>query len=214
MRSQLVNITVKTIHEFQIWSNINFWKMKRATEFNPWKQTCSWWMLSFMYMMNQNITSVTDLYRWDIAFHGAYKMNYHLVLVFKQEAPNCPLAEHYMWWNVSWPASANSLMKNWLSLLPDFTPVTVVHHCIRHQCFILLANVCVVSKIHFAILHNFIVVRNTIQHCIRLNKQKENKHFFTHNRHLHYTWLVMLHIQVVCAHDHMEDMLWHAKGVW
>ena len=34
-------------------------------------------MLSFTYMMNQNITSVTDLHRGDIALHSAYKIDYH-----------------------------------------------------------------------------------------------------------------------------------------
>ena len=44
-------------------------KVKSATKFNPWKWTCSQWvllMLSFMYVMNQNITSVTDLHRGDM----------------------------------------------------------------------------------------------------------------------------------------------------
>ena len=69
------------------------------------------------------------------------------------------------------------------------TPVTVVCHCIRCQCFILLPNVWIVFKIYFAILHNT-VARNNVQHCIRLNK------------HLHYIWIVMLHIQVICF-EHM-----------
>ena len=78
-----------------------------------------------------------------------------------------------MCWNVSWPASADSLVKT-----PDllfrwnFTPVTVVHHCIRRQCFVLLPNVWVVFKIYFVILHN-IVTRNNVQQRIRLNKQKK-----------------------------------------
>ena len=36
----------------------------------------------------------------------------------------------------------------------NFTPVTVVHYCIRHKCFILLPNVWVVFKIYFAIVYN------------------------------------------------------------
>ena len=74
----------------------------------------------------------------------------------------------------------------------------MVHHSIKHQCFILLPNVWVVFKIYFAILHN-IVARNNVQHCIRLNKQKEKKKVFTH---LHYIRVVMLHIWVVCF-EHM-----------
>ena len=64
-------------HELQIWSrwrNIIFWNS------TPEKRTRSRWvlsMLSFMYMTNQNITSVTDLLRGDIALHSAYKIDYH-----------------------------------------------------------------------------------------------------------------------------------------
>ena len=32
---------------------------------------------SFTYMTNQNITSVTDLHRGDIALHSAYKIDDH-----------------------------------------------------------------------------------------------------------------------------------------
>ena len=74
-------------HSETIWvSNLEllaqylFLKVKSPTEFNPWKQTRSQWvlsMLSFTYMTNQNITSVTDLYRGDIALHSAYKSDYH-----------------------------------------------------------------------------------------------------------------------------------------
>ena len=32
---------------------------------------------SFTYMTNQNITSVTDLHRGDIALHSAYKIDCH-----------------------------------------------------------------------------------------------------------------------------------------
>ena len=105
-------------------------------------------------------------------------------MFWELEAPKCPSIERYVCWNVSWPASTDSLAKT-----PDFllhwnvTPVTVVHHCIRCQCFILLPNVWVVFKIYFAILHN-IVARNNVQHCIRLNKQKgEKKSFHTFALH-------------------------------
>ena len=76
----------------------------------------------------------------------------------------------------------------------NFTPVTVVHHCIRHQCFILLPDVWVVFKIYFAILHK-IVARNNIQQSIRLNKQKEKKKVFALLLHIR---LGMLHIWVIC----------------
>ena len=69
----------------------------------------------------------------------------------------------------------------------NFTPVTVVHYCIRCQYFILLPNVWVFFKIYFAILHNS-VARNNIQQSIRLNKQKKRKKS-VHAFALH--WLVI-----------------------
>ena len=103
-------------YELQINSSL---KVKSTTEFDPWKRTCSRWvllMLSFMYMTNQNITSGTGLHRGDIALHSAYKINYHKVLFWELEALKYPLIERYVCWNVSWPASADNLVKNWLSL--------------------------------------------------------------------------------------------------
>ena len=50
-------------------------------------------MLSFVYMMDQNITPVTDLYRGDITLHSAYKINYHPVLSWGLEAQKCPSAD-------------------------------------------------------------------------------------------------------------------------
>ena len=81
-------------YELQIWSN---WrkkkklKVKSATEFDPWKS--SRWVLlvlSFTYMTNQNITSVTDLHRGDIALHNAYKIDYHLSLIHISEPTRPP----------------------------------------------------------------------------------------------------------------------------
>ena len=74
----------------------------------------------------------------------------------------------------------------------------MVRHCIRRLCFILLPNVWVVFKKYFAILHN-IVARNNVQHCIRLNKQKEGKKSFR-TFALHPDSHV--HIQVICS-EHM-----------
>ena len=59
----------------------------------------------------------------------------------------------------------------------NITPVIVVHHCIRRQCFILLPNVWVVFKIYFAIHHKIVAINN-VQQSIRLNKRKgEGKKF-------------------------------------
>ena len=105
-----------------------FLKVKSATEFDPCKCTISQrmlLMLSFTYMMNQNITSVADLYRGNITLHSTYKINYHEVLFLESEAPKCPWFERYMYWNVSWPASTDSLVKTWLSLLLTLYP----NHC-------------------------------------------------------------------------------------
>ena len=114
------------------------------------------------------------------------------------EVPKYPSVERYVCWNVSWPASADNLVKTDFLFRQNFTPVTVVHHCIRRQCFILLPNVWVVFKIYFAILHK-IVARNNVQQSIRLNKQKEKEKVFVL---LHYIRLVMLHIRVICF-EHM-----------
>ena len=89
----------------------------------------------------------------------------------------------------------------------NFIPVTVVRHCIRRQCYILLPNVWVVFKIYFAILHN-IVARNNIQHSIWLNRQKEKEEVFTS---LHYICLVMLHIWVICF-EHRDAVTWKVCG--
>ena len=75
--------------------------------------------------------------------------------------------------------------------------VTVVCHCIRRQCFILLPNVWVVFKIYFAILYK-IVARNNIQQSIKQAKGKKEKVFAL----LQYIWLVMLHIWVI-SFEHM-----------
>ena len=72
-------------YEFQIWScwsNIYFWNWKAPWNLTPENRhnVCSRWvlsMLSFSYMTNQNITSVTDLYRGNIALHSAYKIVCH-----------------------------------------------------------------------------------------------------------------------------------------
>ena len=128
------------------------------------------------------------------------------------EAPKCSVVERYMCWNISQPASADNLVKNWLShFVETLPPVTVVRQCIRYQCFILLPNDWVVFKICFAILHN-IVARNNVQPItFKQAKGKKSKflrvapHPGSHVTHLgHLLW----------AHGHMGRMLWHVKGVW
>ena len=54
----------------------------------------------------------------------------------------------------------------------NFTPVTVVRHCIRCQCFILLPNVWVVFEIYFAILHKIVAINN-VQQSIKQAKGKK-----------------------------------------
>ena len=75
----------------------------------------------------------------------------------------------------------------------NFTPVTVVRHCIRRQCFTLLPNVWVVFKIYFAILHKIATINNVQQSL----KQAKGTEFFC--AVLHYIQSVMLHIRVVCT---------------
>ena len=91
----------------------------------------------------------------------------------------------------------------------NFTPVTVLCHCIRRQCFTLLPNVWVVLKIYFAILHKIVTINN-VQQSIKQAKGKENfflrfaLHPVSHVTHLG---------RLPWAHDCMEEM-WYAKGVW
>ena len=95
-----------------------------------------------------------------------------------------------MCWNVSWAASADSLVKTWLSHLLKPTPVTVVHRCIGCQCFILLPKVGVI----FNILPFFRKLLKEITFDKILDEISKRKK----NVHLHYIRLVILHIQVVC----------------
>ena len=56
-----------------------FFESEKRHEIQPRKRTRSRWvllMLSFTYMTNQNITSVTDLRREVIVFHSSYKIDY------------------------------------------------------------------------------------------------------------------------------------------
>ena len=71
-----------------------------------------------MYMTNQNITSITDLHRGDIALHSSYKIDYLSVLFLELdlEAPKYFSVERYVCWNVSWLALADNVVKNGLSL--------------------------------------------------------------------------------------------------
>ena len=129
-----------------------------------------------------NITSDTNL-------HSAYKIDYQEVLFLELEAPKYPLVECYVCWNVSWPASADNLVKNGLSLSSKFYS----SHCIRRQCFILLPNVWVVFKIYVAILHKIVAINNDQQSTKQAKGKKSQKISL-----LHYVRLAMLHIQVIC----------------
>ena len=57
--------------------------------------------------------------------HSAYKIDYRWVLFLELEAPKCLSIKHYVCWNVSWPASADNLVKNGLSLPSKLYP----NHC-------------------------------------------------------------------------------------
>ena len=58
---------------------ILFFEGEKRHKIRPLKKdtlTVSTFDAFFTYMMNQNITSVTNLHRGDIALHSAYKINY------------------------------------------------------------------------------------------------------------------------------------------
>ena len=134
-------------------------------------------MLSFTYMTNQNITSVTDLHRGDIALQSAYKIDYHKFLFLELEALKCPSIERYVCWNVSWPASRQSSEELTFSFIkPLFQSLWYVTASGANVLFILLPSVWVVFEIYFAILHKTVAINN-VQQSIRLNKQKEEKKF-------------------------------------
>ena len=73
-----------------------------------------------------NLTPENDLHRGEITLRSAYKIDYHYVLFLELdldsnlEAPKYSLVERYVCWNVSWPASADNVVKNWLSLSSKF----------------------------------------------------------------------------------------------
>ena len=115
-------------------------------------------MLSFVYTMNQNITSVTNLYRGDTALHSAYIKS---------------TITKFCFWSLRFQNIPRSNITR-VEMFHDQHPwtVTVVRHCIRHQCFVLLPNVWVVLKTCFTILHN-IVARNNVQHSMKQAKGKE-----------------------------------------
>ena len=81
------------------------------------------------------------------------------------------------------------------SFIKTLLHVTVVRHCIRRQCFILLPNIWVVFKIYFAIPHKIVAINN-VQQSI---KQARGKKIIVL---LHYIQLAMLHIWVICF-EHM-----------
>ena len=98
-----------------------------------------------------------------------------------------------------------------LSLLPKLYPVTVVHHCIRHQYPILPSNVWVVSTTEITILHS-IVARNKVRHSVRLNKQKEDKSSQGFRLHLA---IVTLHIMssALSIWPHGRDVVIYERSV-
>ena len=131
-------------------------------------------MLSFTYMMNQNITSVTDLHRGDITLHSAYKTDYHYVLFLELQAPKYSSVERYVlkyfMTSIHRQSSEELTFSFVKTLLQSLWCVTA------SGANVLPPNVWVVFKIYFAILHTIVAISN-VQQSIRLNKQKGKKKF-------------------------------------
>ena len=120
-------------YELQIWSS---W---RNTIFRKWKaprnstpenrhahgeyfrcfHSCTWWIKT----LPQSLICIEEILLYTV--HIDYNINYHWVLILELEAPKCSVVERYMCWNVSWPASEDSLVKNCLSLSSKLYP----SHC-------------------------------------------------------------------------------------
>jgi len=97
--------------------------------------SCTWWiktlpqspicivskLVFYAQSTGMVISGWSSLYRGDITLHSAYNIDYHYVLILELETPKCSMVECYMCWNVSWPASVDSLVKNWLSFSSNFT---------------------------------------------------------------------------------------------
>ena len=109
-------------YELQIWSswrNIIFWKWKA-----PWNSTpenghahgecfwcfhsCTWWIKT----LPQSPICTEEISLYTVHIKSIITTTTKLEL----EALKCPSIECYVCWNVSWPASTDNLVKNWLSL--------------------------------------------------------------------------------------------------
>ena len=109
----------------------NFLKVKSATEFDLWKRTCSRWvllMLSFMFTRQFKTLPQSLICTEEISLYTVHIKSIITKFCFWSEWPS---TEHYMCWNISWPASADSLTKTWLFLSLKFYP----SHCgtLLHQ---------------------------------------------------------------------------------
>ena len=184
-------------YELQIWSswrNIILGKWKAPRNLTPKNGhahgECFWCF--HLHTLRIKTLPQLPICTEEIPLYTAYKINYPKVFFLELEAPKYPWLEHYVCWNVSWPASTDNLGKNWLSfvktLLQSLWCVTA------SGANVLPPNVWVVFKIYFAILHTIVAISN-VQQSIRLNKQKGEKKVFAL---LHYIQLAVLHIWVIC----------------
>ena len=120
-------------YEFQIWScwsNIYFWKWKVPQNLTLenghaygecfWCfHSCTWWIKTLPQ---------SPICTEEISLYTVHIKSIITKFCFWSE---CPSTEHYMCWNISWPASADSLTKTWLFLSLKFYP----SHCgtLLHQ---------------------------------------------------------------------------------
>ena len=101
---------------------IFIFESESATEFEPWKWTHSQWVLSMLsFMTNQESKYyLSHQFVQEISLYTVHIKSIITKFCFRsQRLRNVP------WWNVSWPASIDTLAKTWLSLLLKHYP----SHC-------------------------------------------------------------------------------------
>ena len=108
-------------YELQIWSswrNIIFGKWKAPRNLTPKNGhshgECFWCF--HLHTLRIKTLPQLPICTEEIPLYTAYKINYPKVFFLELEAPKYPWLEHYVCWNVSWPASTDNVVKNWLSL--------------------------------------------------------------------------------------------------
>ena len=118
-------------YELQIWSswrNIIFWTWKAPRNSTPENGHTHG---EYFRCFRSRTWRIKTLPQSPICTEEISLYTVHIKLIISKfcflelEAPKYSSVERYVCWNVSWPASADSLVKNWLSLSSKIYP----SHC-------------------------------------------------------------------------------------